>query len=395
MKEFIKELAEIWPKYLSNKTEKSSERAYKIIYTTLPEILNTWNKGKFHLVEASSGGTGNITAGPWFATFDTRVTNEAQKGYYLVYLFSVDMKKLVLEIGFATKQFKDFYGDNRKSREIMRDAAVNLQQSIEHVVHDFPDQSFIKKLSKDESDLSTQGNNKYKLQIGYEKASIFHISYDIDKLNDDELIKDYLNFVDLYQAMASSPDTMSVEYLLDSSISIKSITEAVDMPVAKEFKPRTPPTSRASCATNNLFKNYSNVDSTKKIGDLGENIVMIYERQKLIKEGRPDLAKKIIHEEAINNRPGWDISSFDLEGKPIQIEVKTSKKKSLNSVIFTENELNAAIKLGQSYYLYLVSDVRASNTPEIEVINDPAQYIKGGKFQLIPASYYLKLYSES
>ncbi|MDO6465002.1 MrcB family domain-containing protein [Pseudoalteromonas carrageenovora] len=395
MKEYIKELASIWPKYLKNTTENSAERAYEIIYKILPQELNTWNIGRSHLIEASSGGTGNVTAGPWFATFDTRVTNEAQKGYYLVYLFSVDMKKLVLEIGFATKQFKDFYGDSRKSRGIMRDAAVNMQQSVGHVTRNFPDQSFIKKLSKNESDLSTQGNNKYKLQIGYEKASIFNISYNIDKLDESELKKDYLNFVGLYQAMVSSPDTMSVEHLLDSSISIESIIEELGTPEAYNFVPRIPPTPRSSSNIKGPFKSSSIADSTKKTGDLGESMVLTYERDKLIKAGRADLADKIVHEEALNNKPGWDISSFDTSGKPIQIEVKASKSKMINGVIITENELKAAIKHRESYYLYLVADIKGSKNPKIEIINNPAQAIMGKEFNLTPASHCLKFYPET
>lgn len=395
MKEYIKELASIWPKYLKNTTENRAERAYEIIYKVLPQELNTWNRGKDHLIEASSGGTGNVTAGPWFATFDTRVTNEAQKGYYLVYLFSVDMKKLVLEIGFATKQFKDFYGDSRKSRGIMRDAAIKMQQSVEPVTKEFSDQSFIKKLSKNESDLSTQGNNKYKLQIGYEKASIFHISYNIDKLDESELKKDYLNFVSLYQAMVSSRDTKSVEQLLDSSISIESITEELGIPEAYNFVPRIPPNPSSSSNINRPFKSSSIADSTKKIGDLGESIVLTYERDKLIQAGRTDLADKIVHEEALNNTPGWDISSFDTSGKPIQIEVKASKSKMINGIVITENELRAARKYRESYYLYLVYDVKSSKTPKIEIINNPAQVIERKEFNLTPASHYLKFYPET
>ena len=304
MKELIVELAGIWPEYLKLVNENSAERAYQIIYKDLPHELNQWNQGRSNLIEASSGGTGRITAGPWIATFDTRVTKEAQKGYYLVYLFSVDLKKLILEIGFATKQFKDFYGDSRKSREIMRKAAINMQQNVEQITSDFSDQSFIKKLSKNESNLSTGGDNKYKLQIGYEKASIFHITYDIEKLDESELKQDYTNFVDLYQSMVSSKDTLSVDSLLDNSISIDSIVEAVGIPTVKDFTPRTPPKSGGPSTSNKSSKRNPSGDSTKKIGDLGEAIVLSYERHKLIQAGRPDLANAIVHEEAINNRPG-------------------------------------------------------------------------------------------
>lgn len=393
MKKLIQELALLWPGYLKNKTENSKERAYQIIYDDLPKALKVWNSGISYLTEKSSGGTGNVTAGPWFATFDNRITDEPQKGYYLVFLFSVDMKNIVLELGFATKQFKDFYGDSKQSRGIMRKSAITMQNSVESVLKAFPDQSFINKLSLDESDLSTKGNNKYKLQVGYEKASIFNISYNIDQLEGKDLKADYLNFIALYQGMVSSSDTMGIEALFDISISIDSITKIISPPKAKPFIPRTPSKVVTHTVSKGVFKGRGLNESTKKIGDLGESIVMASERQKLIDAGLEHLAVQIVHEEAENNRPGWDISSFDELGEPIQIEVKASKGKAIRGVIITENELKAAKRLGSSYHIYLVSGVSGSKPPEIEVIKDPAKDIDSGCFQLTPAAYDLKLYS--
>ncbi|MCS0187468.1 DUF3578 domain-containing protein [Vibrio alginolyticus] len=392
MKELIQELALLWPEYLSNKTEDRNERAYQLIYDDLPKVLKFWNKGKDYLTEKSSGGTGNVTAGPWFATFDKRITEQPQKGYYLVYLFSVDMKKIVLELGFATKQFKDFYGDSRDGRQVMRQSAVRMQDSVQKTLESSLDNKFIQKLNKGESDLSTFGNNKYKLQIGYEKASIFNISYNIDKLNDEELKDDYLRFIQLYQEIVVSRDSLDMDTLFDASISIDSITKSMKLPKARPFVLRAPPSSERTVYGASKKRSDSPAESTKKIGDLGESIVMSYEYRKLIDAGLPQLAEQIVHEEAENKRPGWDISSFDESGKPIQIEVKASKAKGVKRVIITENELNAAKLYGDSYHIYLVSGLSGNKPPEIEVIKNPAEALTKENFQLKPVSYDLKLY---
>src|SRR3546814_2100711 len=51
-------------------------------------------------VKGGCGISGNWAVIPWIGVFDTAVTGGAQRGYYIVYLFSADMSR-VYQIGRA------------------------------------------------------------------------------------------------------------------------------------------------------------------------------------------------------------------------------------------------------------------------------------------------------
>ncbi|MEZ8657584.1 MrcB family domain-containing protein [Vibrio cyclitrophicus] len=387
MRKLVQELAQIWPDYRLKEMEDKNDRAYQIIYDDLKAELESWCAGESNLSVGSSGGTGRITAGPWFAAFDTRITTEAQKGFYLVYLFSVDMKKLVLELGLATTQFSDFYGDKVSTRAIIRQSALKMQSSIESICQSYSDQKFIKKLSKEESDLSTTKKNK--LQIGYEKASILHLEYDIEGFNETLARSDFNKFLELYQKIAASDKVLSVDDLFDYSIVVSELIETIKEPEVKTYTPREKKEARRSGGKGG--KRNPPKESTKKIGDLGEKIVLRYEQSKLRKCGLAELIPLIVHEEAENNRPGWDISSFDELGKPIQIEVKATKSKQAQNITLTANEWAAAQEQGSSFHLYLVSGVSGNVASVIEILKDPCEEIKKHKLSIEPSAFNLTL----
>lgn len=158
------------------------------------------------------------------------------------------------------------------------------------------------------------------------------------------------------------------------------------------FKPRTRKHTQKNSKKEGLaIYARSTKGNTKLIGDLGERIVLDYERKRLIAAGRVDLAEKIIHEEAVGNRPGWDISSFDEAGIPIQIEVKSSVSSTINSLVMTSNEWSAASNKRESYHLYLVTGVNKGGAKKIEIIQNPFELSGSGEVELEVLSYNLKL----
>lgn len=391
MLNIIKEISQLWPEYYKKETEDKEERAYKLIEAELPEYLKDLNVGKDHLVVASSGGQGRITAGPWFATFDERITTKAEEGYYLVFLFSVDMKRIVLELGLATRQFTRFHGESANTNHLIRNAAMTLQLASQNICSAFPNQGFIGKIKKGPSNLSTElPASKHKLQKTYEQASIFHISYDINNLESSTILDDYRLFLDLYQKIASDPSIPTTRSLFDSSLEAIPVSSRPKIPPVKPFSSREPKKLSTKSSKGSYSGKRKSPDA-KKIGDFGENIVLVYEREKLKNIGRSDLAGKIVHEEAENNRPGWDISSFDEDGKNIQIEVKSSTSDAINNLTITYNEWEAAKQYKDSYHIYLVSGVTKNGASQIEVIKDPVSYYDNKVFSLKVGSYDLKL----
>lgn len=388
--EHIKELAEEWPLYLKNVTEDKNHKAYKLINVDLREDLRRVTKEQSYYKIDSSGGAGNITSGPWFATFDTRVTTSSQNGFYVVFLFSIDMQKLVLELGFGTTQFTKFYGDNKSTLAKIRAAAIHLQSNVSRIVDTFPNRSFTEKLDWNESDLSTKPKNR--LQIGYEKASIFNISYDINTIESSTLIDDYHNFLELYRNIVESGLVPPSSELLVTSIDTNELENTIREPEVKSYEPgeRKPPKKNAGSNKSNSTSSYS--QNSKKIGDLGEQVVLAYEIKKLKEISRYDLVEQVVHEEANNNRPGWDITSFNSEGETIRIEVKSSIGSTINDLILTANEWSSAEHYKDSYYLYLVTDLKPHKMPSIEIIKDPWSLLKQGQFNAKVAAYKLMLY---
>ena len=115
----------------------------------------------------------------------------------------------------------------------------------------------------------------------------------------------------------------------------------------------------------------------KKIGQIGEKIVLKFEKNRLKESGCSYEAEHVdqISEDWANR--GYDIESFDGDSPELQpdrfIEVKSSTGKKF-SVFWSENEIEVARELGKRYWIYFVSEIDIENktSPNIpEMIQDP------------------------
>lgn len=96
---------------------------------------------------------------------------------------------------------------------------------------------------------------------------------------------------------------------------------------------------------------------SRKVGDAGERAVVNYERDRLLKLGRRDLADRVRWHAAEKDFVGWDITSFDEDGCEIYIEVKSSIGETFSSFGLTVNEWQAACDpMRRERYLYLSRD---------------------------------------
>lgn len=124
----------------------------------------------------------------------------------------------------------------------------------------------------------------------------------------------------------------------------------------------------------------------KEIGDLGELLVLEYEKSILISSDKLDLAKKVTHVSKVEGDSiGYDIRSFDTNGDVKYIEVKTSVGGKETPFFMSENERRFSFSEGsQHYHLY-----RLFNLDEI---NEKADfYVVRGEieraFNLSPTMY--------
>jgi hypothetical protein len=190
--------------------------------------------------------------------------------------------------------------------------------------------------------------------------------------------------------MSESLLLADVDSYVYESIDEQEVKSEVQLAVfePRVFKKRK---SDSSGTTNNGSRRYSK--KSDKVGKLGEEIVVEYEKKKLVNENRPDLADRVNwhREDAGNRTPGWDITSYDKDGQEIYIEVKASEGSRISDVELTINEWVQAEKHADNnkYKIYLVSDVFSN--PVIEVIDNPSKMVKMGMLTLNIARYQLFL----
>lgn len=107
--------------------------------------------------------------------------------------------------------------------------------------------------------------------------------------------------------------------------------------------------------TPKVTNHLENSRKNKQVGDLGELWVVRYERDGLIRDGKPGLAEKIKHAaKDEGDGLGYDILSYHPDGQKKYIEVKTTKGPENATFYLTRNELERSRMENENYYLYRV-----------------------------------------
>jgi Domain of unknown function (DUF3883) len=91
-----------------------------------------------------------------------------------------------------------------------------------------------------------------------------------------------------------------------------------------------------------------------RLGELGEELVLEYERWQLKKLGRDNLAKQVTWVSKDNDRAGYDILSWKVDGSQKYIEVKTTKLGKETPFFFSKGELLFSQRSADDYHLYRV-----------------------------------------
>ena len=89
--------------------------------------------------------------------------------------------------------------------------------------------------------------------------------------------------------------------------------------------------------------------------------------------------------------PGWDITSYNLDGSEKFIEVKSTKGNKINQLDITSNEWDAAKREGDKYFIYLVNNALNNEIKIFEMINNPAKLVDENSIDISTSVYELKL----
>jgi Domain of unknown function (DUF3883) len=127
-------------------------------------------------------------------------------------------------------------------------------------------------------------------------------------------------------------------------------------------------------------------EESRRVGALGEELVVDYERKRLRDEGRPDLADKVRWvARDIGDGLGYDVQSFEPSGEDLYIEVKTTGLAAETPFYFSSAELDFARRHSAVYALYRVSQVDES--PQFFVLRGPAI----ANLDMVPVTYQARL----
>lgn len=389
--ESLSELVSSWDAYRAKRLVDSEDRVFKIVTSEIPEFIKNWtpNPGRYKF--AGGTGMGNISGAPYFATFDLDITHGAKHGYYLVYLLSADLKRLVLEIGFGVYQFEDYFGASKKMYEALETAVKNMRVNTEHLVG----RALVRTKERTNAVSVQLDNGKYRLLRGYEKSSIYSLTYEVGALPpEEELVADYLEYLYLYNLMSESLLLADVDaYVFESAgrdnSTLGDSRNAVEEPfVPRQFSKRK---HSADSARGSSERRYSK--KADKVGKLGEEVVVEFERLRLIEAGRQDLASRIIwhRNDPTNRTPGWDVTSFETSGVERLIEVKASDSREIKDVELTVNEWKQATLHAETgkYCIYIVAEV--FRRPVIQIVRNPTKLVNDGTLAIEVARYSLAL----
>ena len=365
MRQELIDLSKEWPALFNNQPNKVDE-----IYKDIKNILGTITKNSNHqdyIKIKATKGLANIPYAPWIGARDVRLADKQSEGYSLVYLYSVDLKRVYLSIAFGTGQFIEVFKPKKEAYQKMRKAASRIQKVFENDLN-------IQNLILDPIDLAA--TPKEFRQEGYEQSAIFSLSYEINNLPDDtKLLEDYKKMLDFYVDIFESPLTPSIDSLVNA---VADPLRLEDTKVKiKDFEYRSPKKTKGKKSNNKKAKaKKRRSDRSAFIGRKGEKIVFDFEKEKLKKINLNDLSEKVRWHAELNEKPGYDITSFDDKGDEIFIEVKSSSGKTINDVDLTKNEIMSMFnkKTKEKFYIYLVTN--ALTKPEIEVIKNPSERLK-------------------
>ena len=126
----------------------------------------------------------------------------------------------------------------------------------------------------------------------------------------------------------------------------------------------------------------------RQLGRAGEVLVINYEQQVLTQEGRADLVEKIRHIADIEgDGAGYDVLSFQANGAPKYIEVKTTRGSMDAAFFMSANELAFARQHHANYYLYRVYDYDAeASTGNVYIVSG----VPEEGFDMTPTQYRIR-----
>ena len=105
----------------------------------------------------------------------------------------------------------------------------------------------------------------------------------------------------------------------------------------------------------------------QSLGRAGEELVIEFEQQRLWRAGQKRLAERIEHVAAKADGHGFDILSFETDGRERLVEVKTTRFGQMTPFFASNNEVEVSEKRSVEYHVYRLFDF--SKKPRLFLLN--------------------------
>jgi hypothetical protein len=123
----------------------------------------------------------------------------------------------------------------------------------------------------------------------------------------------------------------------------------------------------------------------KRLGDRGEKVVLLAEKDYLTKSGKKDLAQNVKQVSKEDDSLGYDILSYELDGSEKYIEVKSTKSKvGTANFLISDNQIRKS-KSKDNFFIYVVFESNQKN-PKIWRIKSPFNEPEN-RVKVTPVSY--------
>lgn len=98
----------------------------------------------------------------------------------------------------------------------------------------------------------------------------------------------------------------------------------------------------------------------QSLGRAGEELVLEFEHQRLWRVGQKTLAERIAHVSKKDDGYGFDILSFEADGRERLVEVKTTRFGALTPFFASKNEVEVSDQRSTEYHVYRLFDFSKS-----------------------------------
>lgn len=351
--------------YLDGEKYDNKDKEYhKILCHDIPEYIKTFVDKERYKIKGSCGASYKADV-PWIGIFNKEITETAQRGIYIVYLFKSDMSGFYLCLGQGVTNFEK-YGKNKTNYMIK-------------VADYFKKMTDTELFSKKGIDL----NSRTSIGKDYGKVNVLSKYYDKNKIKKYDFKQDLIELIKIYEQIYNDMDGLAYDKIIENVIGVRKehikAQEAIELinNVLEEDTEKQDKTSSLReidipKVAKKIYKQLSNkriskIDHVKKAkkdaktGLSGEGLVLEYERERMLKQNRSDLKDKVDWVSSYDDSRGYDILSFDFDKNgqeyEIYIEVKTTEEGEKNTFFISSNEIATMKEKQERYWIYRVSKV--------------------------------------